>query len=623
MRRTISFLLIILFGFLLIPLNVNDQVNDRLKATQRRTDEIKLKQSLLKQDIERTDVLCRTQCTTDFKEALKGLQRQDQSSIAASLQQLRTEHPHMDQLIWTDTGTALEKGVASGTLPDSIKLAAKRYIDIAKQHVDHGKLYQSPPIRQADSVYYVLGMPSSDANDSLIGLIHQEILRHVELEQRKNLRIVPYPSDQRFNIESVDSDSLRDVKVYDPEDNEGASHYHDRQVVVKFTFEPTARQLAQIKAEINATTVKKLGYTYVFESKLMTAKQLMQYFKKWKIDYAEPHFLYLTNELFPIRNNDDVEAEAFVPNDVLYTKYQWNLPMIETNLGWKVTKGSDDIVVAVIDTGVDLNHPDLNPHLTEGVNIVNDQLPPDDDVGHGTHVAGVIAALVNNVEGVAGMTWYNRVMPVKVLDQTGAGNTYGVAQGIIWAADHGAKVINMSLGNYADAQFLHDAVKYAYDRDIVIIAATGNDNTEQPGFPAAYPEVFAVSATDEHRQRAPFSNYGDYIDVMAPGVSIASTYPDNQYAALSGTSMASPHVAALAALIRSANPLLKNTEVMDIMRQTSQDLGANGKDKYFGYGQIDVVKALHNAEHSAHSLILWSQWLGREIGRIKRKYGAQ
>jgi subtilisin family serine protease len=227
---------------------------------------------------------------------------------------------------------------------------------------------------------------------------------------------------------------------------------------------------------------------------------------------------------------------------------------------------------------------------------------------------------VNNREGVAGMTWYNKILPIKVLDETGAGSTYSVAQGIIWATDNGAKVINMSLGNYAEAKFLHDAIKYAYDRDVVLIAASGNDNTEQPGFPAAYPEVFAVAATDSAKQKASFSNYGDYIDVAAPGVNIASTYPHNQYAALSGTSMASPHVTALAALIRSVNPLLKNTEVMDIMRKSASDLGTAGKDKYFGYGQIDVTKALEMADQGNQSLSSQSDWVDRMLLRIAEKY---
>jgi len=218
------------------------------------------------------------------------------------------------------------------------------------------------------------------------------------------------------------------------------------------------------------------------------------------------------------------------------------------------------------------------------------------------------------------MTWNNPIMPVKVLDASGSGSTYDVAMGIIWAADNGAKVINLSLGNYADAQFLHDAIRYAYDKDVVLVSACGNDNTEQPGYPAAYPEVLAVAATDANRNKASFSNYGDYIDVAAPGVSIASTYPDNQYAALSGTSMASPHVAALAALIRSVNPALTNKEVMDILQQSAEDIGPPGKDIYFGYGQIDVRRALQMADPNRMSISYWPNWLKQELGRISSKY---
>nr|WP_275983881.1 S8 family peptidase [Paenibacillus hamazuiensis] len=344
----------------------------------------------------------------------------------------------------------------------------------------------------------------------------------------------------------------------------------------------------------------------------------MDYFRKWDVVYAEPHFLYLTNDLPQTSANTD--DSVFVPNDVLYSRYQWNLPLIETEKGWSLTKGSQDVVVAVVDTGVDLNHPDLKDQLVSGLNVVSPDSPPQDDVGHGTHVSGVISALVNNNLGVAGMSWYNRIMPVKVLDSSGAGSTYSVAQGIIWATDHGAKVINMSLGNYADAQFLHDAIRYAFDRDVVLIAASGNDNTDRPGYPAAYPEVFAVAATDSQKNKASFSNYGDYIDVAAPGVSIASTFPHNQYAALSGTSMASPHVTALAALIRSANPQLKNTEVMDIMRQTAQDLGPQGKDTYYGYGLIDVVKALESASQNNSSLANWPQQTQRLLEKIIGRY---
>ncbi|MNI44762.1 Minor extracellular protease Epr precursor [compost metagenome] len=320
----------------------------------------------------------------------------------------------------------------------------------------------------------------------------------------------------------------------------------------------------------------------------------------------------------PYKENNTV-TPSFIPNDLLFSRYQWNLPVIETMEGWQVNRGAQDVIVAVVDTGVDLNHPDLVGQLLPGYNAVSENDQPNDDVGHGTHVTGVIAAAVNNNLGVAGMTWFNKVLPVKVLDQTGAGSTYAVAQGIIWAADHGAKVINMSLGNYADSEFLHDAVKYAYDKDIVLVAASGNDNTERPGFPAAYPEVLAVAATDANNEKASFSNYGDYIDVAAPGVSIASTYPDSQYAALSGTSMASPHVTALAALIRSTNPLLTNEQVYDLIRKSATDLGDKGKDNYFGYGLIDVVKAVKAAEQSKSTAsTTWPDFTARKFAELLR-----
>jgi subtilisin family serine protease len=349
----------------------------------------------------------------------------------------------------------------------------------------------------------------------------------------------------------------------------------------------------------------------------MTTKQLLRHFKnKKEIEFAEPHYIYVTNE----------EQVELIPNDELFSDYQWNLPIIHTLEGWKVSRGSEDVIVAVIDTGVDLQHSDLQGHLTEGYNVVNDTGSPADDVGHGTHVAGVIAALVNNQEGIAGMSWHNKIMPVKVLDNTGAGSTYDVARGIIWAVDHGAKVINLSLGNYAEAEFLHDAIRYAYERDVVLVAATGNDNTSDPGYPAAYPEVLAVSATDAAQERAFFSNYGEYIDVVAPGVNIASTYPGNQYAALSGTSMASPHVAALAAMIRSVNPQLSSQEVTDIIRKTASDMGPQGKDDYFGYGQINVQKALEYAISGKNAVRIessagWQHWLAEKLESIRNFFG--
>ncbi len=566
MRKTGAVLSVVaLFGLIVFATNYNRSNPGRNSDEENpnAAQEMQIKQSMLQQDVQLTDELCRSQCTLDFQATLHQIQTDLPEHVKSALTSLQQEHEHIQYVEWLKESTGNTAAqVSEGTIPASVKQEAEPLLAQARQQVNQKQHFQSQAIGSGDELYFVLGVPSEKGQAALVGLIHQDLLRKVEVGLKKDLRLVPYPSDNRYKIESVDSDTLRDVRVDHPEDNEGTSHYHVNEVVVKFKNDPTQAELARIQQELGGEPVRKLGNTYVFRSHQMETKQMMKYFTNWNTDFVEPHFLYMTNE----------EVPATEPNDVLFKKYQWNLPAIGTIPAWDINRGNQEVIVGVIDTGVDLNHPDLKPQLLPGYNVVSEGSDPQDDVGHGTHVAGVISALVNNREGVAGMTWYNKILPIKVLDETGAGSTYSVAQGIIWATDNGAKVINMSLGNYAEAKFLHDAIKYAYDRDVVLIAASGNDNTEQPGFPAAYPEVFAVAATDSAKQKASFSNYGDYIDVAAPGVNIASTYPHNQYAALSGTSMASPHVTALAALIRSVNPLLKNTEVMDIMRKSASDL---------------------------------------------------
>jgi thermitase len=613
-KKWASLVIVALIALLFIPKwrNAND-INRPEKMSSER--EIELKQRTVSADVNLTNELCRSQCSLAFHQTLKQLNSTRPEAQTHLLEQLQKTHPHMSRLLWSSDA---KTQISVGSLKSNVETKVKSKIQQARSSIQQGKEYQSAPIIVGGETYFVLGVPSNTNHTSLIGVIHQQILNQVAVHQIKNLRVVPYPGNNHWKIESVDSQTLQDVKVNHPEDNEGTSHYHKNEVVVKFKQTPTDNQLKQIQAEIGSANMQKLGYTYVFQSRDRDAKQLMRYFQNWQVDYAEPHYLYLTN--------DQTSSKAATePNDVLYSRYQWNLPMIETEVGWNVGKGSEKVIVAVVDTGVDLNHPDLQGRLLSGYNVVNPNSPPMDDVGHGTHVSGVISALVNNGQGVAGMTWYNPILPVKVLDENGAGNTYNVAQGIIWAADHGAKVINMSLGNYAEANFLHDAIRYAYNKDIVLIAASGNDNTEEPGYPAAYPEVFAVAASDSSKKKATFSNFGDYIDVTAPGVNIASTYPHNQYAALSGTSMASPHVTALAALIRSTNPKLKNTEVMDIMRSTAEDLGAKGKDKYYGYGQIDVNTALEKTlgksvtRTSTNSNPLF-EWFSRQLQHIQSNF---
>lgn len=612
-----TFLLILTGAFLLFPQSDHHEstpapIGDAMDPEH----EIAIKQSILVSDVQVTDQLCRSQCQFDLFQATQLLQPFSLARIEQSLTEIRSQHPHMELLQWISFHDEEFDSVTAGQLSEEVAKSAEKYIEHARHITRNGEIYQSETFLNAEGAhYFVMGIPAERGQSSLVGVIHQDIIKRVQDHQTNNLRIANYPAKKQWKMEAVDPETLQDKEVQHPEDNEGTSHYHANEVVVKFKKHLTEAELREIMSDINGLKVRQLDHTYIFLTERWEARQLMEYFQRRDdVVYAEPHFIYLTNDIIPFSEN------VAVPNDALYSQYQWNLPIIQAERGWDISKGAVNVPVAIVDTGVDLEHPDLNEHLWKGYNAVRTNSLPMDDVGHGTHVAGVVAAQVNNHIGVAGLTWVNPVIPVKVLDESGAGSTYAVAQGIIWATDNGARVINLSLGNYADANFLHDAIKYAFDRDVVLVAASGNDNTETPGYPAAYPEVLAVGATDHLKRRASFSNYGHYIDVVAPGQNIASTFPGSQYAAMSGTSMASPHVAALAALIRSVNPLLKNTEVMEIIKQTAEDLGDMGKDPYFGHGQIDIKKALQSADAGINTLSLWPQWLSRQYELIEAKY---
>lgn len=576
--------------------------------------EKQLKQNMLKRDVIATERLSRQDAKGHLQSLANELENMSFQEKKTFVSQMQKDHKHFQAIIWVDIPSGKEQKYRRPQFKTS-EAEEKQlgtYVSFARKALAQSKSYESPSFPEKDPKYFIAAQPTTNHKHGVILVLDASILNRVKEHQNKNLRLIPYPKEGKYKVESIHTDTLRDMTVKTGHDNENASHYYENEIVVVFEQTPSAHEMKQIESEINCKPPRKIVNSYIFQSKDKSMEQMKQYFTaKWKPKHIEPHYLYMTNET-DVLNDGTVE----IPNDVLFTEYQWNLPIIETNRGWNLTKGNNDVIVAVVDTGVDLKHPDLQGRLLPGYNAVAPDKKPMDDVGHGTHVAGIISANVNNHEGIAGMMWGGKILPVKALDSSGSGTSYSVAEGIIWAADHGAKVINLSLGNYADANFLHEAVKYAYDRDIVIVAATGNDNTERPGYPAAYPEVLSVSATDTNLGRASFSNYGDYIDVMAPGESIASTYPDNQYAALSGTSMASPHVAALAALIRSINPTLKNTEVMDIIRNNVIDLGDKGRDKYFGYGQIDVYSALQAAGAASSPLQFWPQYYQRKINKV-------
>jgi len=359
------------------------------------------------------------------------------------------------------------------------------------------------------------------------------------------------------------------------------SHYYKNEIVVNFKTIPPQEKINQYLKDIDGAIRERHETLYMFKSNSQTANELEKYFiKNHSVEYAEPHYIFVPNEV----------------NDTYYQSYQWNLPAIGTERGWNLSKGSKKVKIAVVDTGVDLDHPDLVRRLTTGYNAIENNNNPDDDNGHGSHVAGIIAADTNNGVGMAGITWYNPIIPVKVMGADGTGGSFYVAKGIRWAVDHGADVINLSLGNYQTCDVLESAVDYALEKNVVVISAAGNDNTSQRSYPASYDGVLGVAAVDWDGKRAEFSNFGDYVDVAAPGVDIPSTFSKGEYASLSGTSMAAPHVTALAGLIRSINPKLKNTDVVKIITRSAQPVNQQTtKSPYFGNGIINNAAALRMA----------------------------
>ncbi|MCW3132978.1 MAG: S8 family serine peptidase [Methanophagales archaeon] len=365
------------------------------------------------------------------------------------------------------------------------------------------------------------------------------------------------------------------------------------------------------------TTHEAYGFTRTYIVKVPPETDLDSMVKKLKAD--------------PNVENAEVDyfaRMAVVPNDRYY-QIQWGLQRIRCEDAWELEKGSHDVIIAIVDTGVDQSHPDLVDKLVPGYDMVDltdveseegcvwegdiytRDNNPEDENGHGTHCAGIAAASTNNGVGVAGVAWNCRVMSVRALANircttdegtyvTGTGTFTDIADGIIWAADHGAHVISMSLGGLVPKSapppsLLKNAIDYASSRGCVLVAAMGNDGVNPEdynyyAYPAAHPKVLAVGAIDKDNRRASFSNYGDYKHVMAPGVDIRSAYIGSDYADMDGTSMATPFVSGLAALIKSADSHLSPEEIVETIRQT-----ATSHSEYnieYGYGVIDAYSAI-------------------------------
>ena len=331
-----------------------------------------------------------------------------------------------------------------------------------------------------------------------------------------------------------------------------------------------------------------------------------EYQKDSNVEYAEPNYIKYT---------------CIVPNDPYYSQ-QWAHQNMQSEQAWDIETGDPSVVIAIIDTGVDWNHPDLTANIwsntdeiggnwidddgngyiddVRGWDFVNSDSDPVDDNGHGTHCSGIAAAETDNGVGVAGVCWNCAIMPLKGLNEAGSGASSDLAIGIQYAADNGADIISMSWGSYSYSNLIKDVIGYAYVQGVVLVGAAGNDNTISKCYPASYDNVIAVSATDSNDDKASFSNYGSWIDIAAPGVSIYSTMPTYQvylntqygipqnYSDLSGTSMSCPFVAGLAGLILSKTNFSQE-EVRTILRSTIDNISPN---KYIGIGRINAYNAI-------------------------------
>ncbi|UQZ84429.1 Thermophilic serine proteinase precursor [Paenibacillus konkukensis] len=255
-----------------------------------------------------------------------------------------------------------------------------------------------------------------------------------------------------------------------------------------------------------------------------------------------------------------------------------------------MTRGNPNITIAIVDTGVDLNHPDLKGNLVPGVNLMNPKLPPQDDNGHGTNVAGVVAAVTNNDQGVSGILWNAKIMPIKALEADGSGGEAKLGEGIRYAIDHGAKIVVLSLGLNKYSTYMSDIVKYAEEKGVLLVAATGNEGN-RVRYPAAYSTVLAVGGMTPDHIADTRSNSGPEIDLVAPW-DVFTTALGGTYEYKDGTSMAAPQVAAVAALVWNKYPDMKPYQIRQLLRQTADDLMVPGWDAVTGYGLLRADRAL-------------------------------
>jgi thermitase len=279
---------------------------------------------------------------------------------------------------------------------------------------------------------------------------------------------------------------------------------------------------------------------------------------------------------------------SMTPNDPYYGS-EWHLPKISAQNAWNTTQGSG-ITIAILDSGVNGAHPDLSAQMVPGWNFYDNNSDTSDVFGHGTLVAGTASAITNNGTGVSSVAGQSKIMPIRITDTSGYGYASTIAQGLVWASDNGVRVANVSFGGAVGILSVQNAAQYMKDKGGLVIAAAGNTGTELTTTPTT--TMIPVSATDANDAIASWSSYGNYVAMSAPGVSIWTTRREGDYKTASGTSLSSPLTAGVVALMMSANSKLSSLEIESLLFSSAIDLGAAGRDTYYGYGRIDAAAAV-------------------------------
>lgn len=389
------------------------------------------------------------------------------------------------------------------------------------------------------------------------------------------------------------SDSGTNITPTQP--SEDLPAHKDGEVVIRVKPGFTAQNAAEaINAQVKKNfTIGEMKYAVLTLDAGTTVQDALNKLDGNKaIDFVEPNFIY---------------KASVIPNDPEYTARQYCHQRMDSEEAWNVTTGSSSVVIAIVDTGVNGLHQEFSGRMTSGYDAVNNYPltgnENSDDYGHGTHVAGIAAATGNNGIGMAGVDWNCRIMPIKVLDSSGSGSNDTIAQGIEFAANNGANVINMSLGGKGLSKSIEDAINLANQNGAVVVVAIGNSGTASVEYPAASQGVIAVGSSNAKDEMSSFSTRGYYISVCAPGEEIYSTSMEGAYVTFSGTSMATPQVAGAASLLMAANPTWTPNQIRSQLEGTADDILGIGFNSSSGYGRINLANALSAYQQNVYGSV--------------------